>query len=652
MPAVEKPNSEPLPAQIPAADPKDIPTDAISTNLGELSEPSGPHPFRVIWPEPSAPNPPSDDLNGNTEIHLRKRLGRYEIVEEIAKGGMGVIYKALDTQLNRHVALKMLRTGPLSRPEELRRFKREAQAQARIKHRHILEVFDVGECDGMQYFTMPLVPGGSLNKRRKDFTGQAHKVVPLVEKVARAVEHAHSKGVLHRDIKPGNILLDENDEPLVGDFGLAKMEDSSVLLTRSDQVIGTPAYMAPEQANSSPTNRVTPRTDVWGLGVLLYELLTGELPFKGPTSSAVIQEILNKRPTSPRRLKGDIDPVLEKIILRCLEKEPPWRYPSAAALADDLARWQKGERVESVRKPLGHWFQRTARQVPLWQVAAAVVIVLLVCVSLWLATRDGEPSPAPTKNGPEKKAPQREAFEDHLDQLRQGKAAILIDSRGGPKWFRFAYGMAATTKTEDMRYSFGCQAEGRCRIELLPYGLPVMYRVSAEIEHESPERGIVGFYVMDQQNLALPLGHADLFFSLTFGQHKTLPPYDVPARPLSAFWLMGHFQPRPDWSGITDELSWDVNTPHQPGTASPEADVMKRIALEVRPGNFRVFWEGNLVFEGTRPYIEAQHHFEGRGFPFPKDHVPNAFSTQGGLGIYLDSARMVIRNMVVEPLDK
>src|SRR5262249_20416100 len=242
------------------------------------------------------------------------RFGKYDLLEQLAVGGMGVVYKARDTVLGREVALKTIRSGLLAQPEGVERFYHEARAAAHLHHANIVPIYDIALEEGQHYFTMALVPGGSLTHHLEGLRRDPRAAVALVEKVCRAVQHAHEQGILHRDLKPGNILIDEHGEPVVSDFGLAKFLHGDVKMTQAGQRLGTPSYMAPEQALGE-VDKVSARTDVWALGVLLYEILTGRKPFERKSSHELSQLICGSDPPRPRRLKPGLSRDLETIIL-------------------------------------------------------------------------------------------------------------------------------------------------------------------------------------------------------------------------------------------------------------------------------------------------------------------------------------------------
>src|SRR5437773_5722202 len=285
------------------------------------------------------------------------RIGNYEILEEIGRGGMGVIYRARQRHSRRIVALKRMVSYHADSGETLERFRREAEAAASLDHPNILPIYEVGQGeDGLPFFSMKYAPGGSLQKAEPALRNELRECVRLMAKVGRAVQYAHEHGVLHRDLKPGNILLDGQGEPFVTDFGLAKWLDTSTDLTRTLAIFGTPGYIAPEQAKG-PAANLTPTADVYSLGAILFDLFTGRPPFLGEHALAVIQQASEKPAPKLRVVAPTLDRDLETICGRCLEREPQARYRSAGDLAVDLERWLEGRPIiaRRVSPPVRVW---------------------------------------------------------------------------------------------------------------------------------------------------------------------------------------------------------------------------------------------------------------------------------------------------------
>src|SRR6266496_24630 len=289
--------------------------------------------------------PLEKDNDGAPElVRMQMEFGDYELLEEIGRGSQGVVYRARQKSLNRIVALKVIALGHWATEPHVKRFRREAEAAARLNHPGIVPIYEVGERDGACYFSMGLVEGGQLDAILEREPMPIRSAVELIVKLARTVQYAHEHKILHRDIKPGNILLDAKREPHLTDFGLARLVETESTVTRTREVLGTPSYMAPEQA-SGETTKLGKATDVYGLGAVLYQLLTGHPPFAGGTTYETIRLLLNTEPRKPRALNHKIDRDLSTICLKCLEKDPKRRYSSALALAEDLEHWLKHEPI-------------------------------------------------------------------------------------------------------------------------------------------------------------------------------------------------------------------------------------------------------------------------------------------------------------------
>src|SRR5216110_2448069 len=333
----------------------------------------------------------TETSEANAALHIKKAprpaktladFGDYELLEEIGRGGQGVVYRAHQKSLNRTVALKVITVGTWATEAHLKRFRREAEAAARLEHPGIVPIHEVGERDGQCYFSMKFVEGGQLDEVARRKPMPIRRAAELIGKVARIVHYAHEHRILHRDIKPGNILLDAKGEPHLTDFGLARLVESESSVTQTLDVLGTPSYMAPEQAVGNNA-AVSSATDVYGLGGVLYQLLTGQPPFAGGATYETIKLLLDTEPKQPRLINPKIDRDLSTICLKCLEKDPKRRYSSALALAEDVERWLKHEpiqaRLTGVFARGTKWVRRNPNLV-----AAGIAGLLVGAAAIWL----------------------------------------------------------------------------------------------------------------------------------------------------------------------------------------------------------------------------------------------------------------------------
>jgi serine/threonine-protein kinase len=365
---------------------------------------------------------------------LPRPFGDYELVEELGRGGMGVVYKAWDKKLRRYVALKMVLRGVNASALDLSRFRAEAQAAAGLEHPSIVPVYQVGEHDGQAFFSMKYVPGRTLASLLKEGPLPQASGAELLAALARGIQHAHEQGILHRDLKPANILLEGISEstapltPLITDFGLAKRVSGGESLTGTGAVVGTPSYMAPEQTEGKPAS---PATDVYSLGAILYELLTGRPPFLAASVVETLLLIRSEEPVRPRLLNPQLDIDLELICRKCLEKRPEHRYASAADLATDLEAYLHGEPVSARSSSMVYFFTRLFRDTHhapvlehwglLWMVHSVKIFSLCALTSLLYAL----------------------GFHDHLTYLTFWSVSLIVwgaffwswRKRGGPVTF-------------------------------------------------------------------------------------------------------------------------------------------------------------------------------------------------------------------------
>jgi WD40 repeat protein len=393
-------------------------------------------------------------------------FGDYELLEEIARGGMGVVFRARQISLNRTVALKLITAGHLATEAAVKRFHLEAEAAARLDHPNIVPIYEIGEHEGHHYFSMKLVEGGTLaarmSKDQSRMKNQDSKRSPepvdlrrsasIIATVARAVHYAHQRGILHRDLKPGNILLDECGEPHVTDFGLAKRIEHDSSLTYSGMVMGTPSYMSPEQAAGKNTE-LTTASDLWSLGAILYELLTGQSAFRGASPVETLRHVMEQEPKKSSALNPAVDRDLETITLKCLEKDPARRYASATALADDLEHWLLHEPILARRAGVFERMAKWARRQPL---LAAVVILLQLVLALGLAGITWQWRQAVVARRAETAERQRavRAEGDALDRLHEAKLnyvrANRLTGRLGQRFDSLAELARAATRTNSL----------------------------------------------------------------------------------------------------------------------------------------------------------------------------------------------------------
>jgi serine/threonine-protein kinase len=555
---------------------------------------------------------------------------RYRILEEIATGGMGIVYRAHDSELDRTVALKMIRQGVLANAELLERFQREAQAAARLDHPNIVPIFDIDRNEGRPFFTMPLMRGGSLAQMIRAGGIDPRAAAALTAKIGRAVHFAHEHDILHRDIKPANVLLDEQGEPMVSDFGLAKFLDSAIELTQPQEMLGTPAHMAPEQFPGSGM-AASRKTDVWGLGVLLFQLSTGGRPFPGKDRDTLARQICQQEPSRPRTLRPDLDDALETIILRCLRKEPADRYASAAELADDLERWLRGEPILARPETWLNHYRRRLRRHPM---AIAAVLLALVFLGAALVTRH--------YTDPDRPRRQLE------DKLKRGEAVVLIPEGGRPSWMRWSLETGGTVGAKRGPFILAADHDLGC-LELVTDPQSDSYRYSAEIEHQQGgPQSAAGIYF--GRHAVTADGEEQFFCLLAFNDRHAWVTHADGTKTSQAGFL---------FAGTEGDDVGPYCAPLRgkfflPGVGNAEQRrARRRVAVEVTPDGVECFWENASL--GIVPWEEVEKYSSyllerlppGRAKPA---QVAAPDVARGGLGLFVRDGSAAFMRADLQPL--
>jgi serine/threonine protein kinase len=568
-----------------------------------------------------------------------RQLGNYDLIEELGRGGMGVVFKAVQRRADRIVAVKLILGGAASGDENRERFQSEVQLLAKLRHPNIVPVFEVGEEEGSPYFSMEYMPGGSLAEKAKQSPLPPAEAARIVEQLATAVHAAHQVGVLHRDIKPGNVLLDEGGAPKLTDFGLAKRLDRDDGLTHTGSVLGTPGYMPPEQARGE--RDLTPAADVYSLGATLYALLIGKPPFAGRNFHDTLQHVLNDDPPRPRAKRPDLPRDLEAVCLKCLEKDPTRRYATAQALADDLARWQLGESTIARPQTLP---QRALRQVRRrWRpavIASALIggtlLVVAAVTSLIARYRD----PLFTIDS----------------ALRRGEKITLIGETRPPKWQRWAIGTGTLSDPTSPR-SFQVFCPNTGLLELVPATHQDKFRLSAEFRHEESTQAssYVGVYVARVSGKPNAGASADRAITIAFRDdlirhqpgfalgdpleiHDRLilgtptVPLQLSGGAIGVLWIKEEKAEDRPWRKVVIQVDpsgiqvWFHRAPNEPARA--------------------VRWISNATIESQstrqREWLAADH---------PDVTLDNiSYQRTGGSGLFIHNARAYFRNVVIEPL--
>jgi tRNA A-37 threonylcarbamoyl transferase component Bud32 len=579
-----------------------------------------------------------------------RQFGGYELLRRLGFGGMGVVWKARQVRLNRLVALKMIRFGPAAGEIEHERFRLEGEAIARIRHPNIVEVFDAGEHEGQPYFAMELLEGRTLAQRHREHPYNPRAAAELLHTLALAVQAAHDAGVVHRDLKPSNVLFGAGGVVKVGDFGLAKLLDAEGSQTRTGDILGTPCYMAPEQARGD-ARAIGPRTDVYALGAILYELLSGKAPFRGADRDATLKQVLSGEPP-PLPYFEEIKPrELAAICLKCLEKDPRDRYPSAADLAQDLDRWLHDLPTEA------KFPGRLARVRVFLRRRAFLAASLGACGLGAVGGFTGWMLWNP------------DAVEDDLERrLARRESVTLIGESGAPAWSRWVVGKqkSLVDSAPDGAFQFHCW--GVALLELVRDPRTDHYRFRAEVRHEEDSEvgsGGVGVY-FGRNGYASPNGPVQVYVQINFNDihskaekvrnenidRPNARQLKIPvpiANPLEMQAFEWGQDAGASAGAIGDIASKDLFQPRGRNKTQ-----YRSLIIEVAPAEIRVFWDGNGQPSLTVPTKQIEESLRiafdnSQRTPLPMPDVPFAFVPRGGLGLHVANGAASFRNVRVEP---
>jgi eukaryotic-like serine/threonine-protein kinase len=589
----------------------------------------------------------------------------YAVLGELGAGGGGAVYRARQRVADREVAVKVVRAGA-----NRDRFEREVRTLAALDHPHVVRVYEVGESDHGPFFSMELLPGGSLAARiRRAGPLDPAEAAAVVEKAAGGVAAAHARNVLHRDLKPSNVLLNEAGEPKVADFGLAKEwlpdPESSTAdpATPSGAFLGTPAYAAPEQAAGRAAEHDA-RTDVYGLGAVLYQALTGDPPFAGENTAVVLHRVLTADPDPLRVRRRAVPPELEAVCLKCLAKDPDDRYESAAAVAADLGRWRRGEPTEA--RPPGpagrarRWARRHATLVRGTAVTALVaVLVGVVAAAPWRTRRPEPDPPEPPEVAVERQAARIEVALDRRDPV------VLIGDTGGPAWSNWVAQTDPNPAPPPVGSGFSVQSWGYALVELVRDPRHRAYRLTAEVRHlESHEVGSVGLYV-GRVETPTAAGPVHQLVELSF--NDIVPPW-APNRPNGTPFVFPDMDKTPVALAARGFAPRGAELPWLPSFVTFDKRLCRpaglgktgwrRLALTVTPDAVRATWDGDPNQEVVGPLADlaaatarwrADAARRPAGPPWA-DAVRPAFRPRGGAGVYVFRGSAAFRSVVIEPL--
>jgi serine/threonine-protein kinase len=601
------------------------------------------------WDVPTAPVTPQRQRPAKLPT-----VPGYEVLSKLGEGGMGVVYKVRNLAMGRVEALKMVRAPLVPTPQVSQRFQKEIHATAQLEHPSIVRIYAAGDHEGQPYYTMEFVPGGSLARQLDRFHNDPRATASLLARVARAVHYLHTRNIIHRDLKPGNILL-KDDEPLVSDFGLARFFDEEFEasgsasaatgphLTHTGDLMGTLVYMSPEQA-AGQTGKLTAASDVWALGVMLYELLTGRRPFMDSTLEVVRQHIQTAEPARPRTVRPRLNPDLEAICLRCLEKDASRRYHSAAELADELDRWLRGEPILPERWPRRLW--RTTRRHPTLATAAALLLVfVLVLAAVTWAVLHADPNKGAVKH-PEPNKGEDLALEKRgkiLAALQAGRTVELIPATGPPTWFDWARKNPLDNAANDADDPFAVHAEDLALVELVPR-CPRRFRLRVQVHHDSGDLfSEVGIYFAHSKQTTAKGPPVHSFCALAFNDIVPVPGKDVSMVRASIYLILPTDANR---SGIhTGRLADSTFKPA--GFAAVPA--WRTLEVVMSPSRLTMTWDGLPLKEVPRAAFDRMAGFVLRKSRGRLEKDPR-FQPDEALGLFVHQGTAYFRSCTLEPL--
>ena len=581
-------------------------------------------------------------------LPLPRTFGTYLLLKKLGQGGMGIVYQARQEMLKRLIALKVVLNGVFASDEERVRFRREGEALARVRHANVVHIYELGECQGQLFYAMEWLEGGTLKERLNGRTLPEREAAQLLATLARAVQALHDKDIVHRDLKPGNILFAADGTPKIADFGLVKLLDSAEVDTRSFVVLGTAAYMPPEQARGGSRD-IGKATDVYALGAILYQALTGRTPFQGDSALHTLELLREREVQPPSRHRPGLDRVLEAICLKCLQKEPDQRYLSGAALADELDRWLNGEPTQ-VRPPSrAARIWHAVRRHPRWASAAVLLLLLAIVLPAGLWYRDPERH--------------RRAIEA---ELARGRAQTLIGDTSGPRWSSWCAGEATSQMSVLADGSFSLNSWQTARLELVRDPQRSHYRFSALVRQEQGVRQAeMGIYVADHAQ-SLPAGVIHQFVALTF--------YDIERD--KDLWAKVVAQPLPvkppppkgnpvmlDPRLYAERapVPWGPRLHCGPRDFFEPAGIghkeWRKLAVEVTPEGVKGFWDGRAmgILTAARMMGVANDYLTEVRKRQPEESLAQdcavIYAPRGGLGLYVQNGTASFRRVVIEPLD-